>query len=851
MSAFDVSRPRRWRSAVAALGWIAIAAGAGSAGAQTFTGSTVARRMVLPGPSTPLVPEPSTTGGLATPGLATPGLATPGLATAGPAIPAEADAPAVPIPAGRDRLVRLSAGRGGWRIDGESGTLDWLVYATPADASGPAQFRLVYRTDISVLPDASRVTVLINGVAIGTASGEAATRSRTVVFDVPPGSLKPGFNAVTMRADQRHRVDCSLPATYELWTEIDPARSGLILAGAAAAIGSLADLPALPVRADGALAIRIVVTGKLRPSDLARTLKAASAVAVASRTLHPVVDFGPLSAGAGINLVVGRDDEVDAVRGAIGAGDTLAAGLTLSPAVADRAATLVVSGASEPDLDAAITAVGRPSVPAGASMGLRLAAFPFGPMTEGGETLSLRRFGIGRIPFTGRRLTLELPLVLPTDFLPADYGRIVLNLVGENSAALGPTAAILVRVNDRDAASWPMAKAQRAGSFEQPLGLQLSLFRPGPNRIEIIALLPGSEPDGACPAGHDTAYGAQLTISDASSLVVPPLARIARTPELAAMAMVGDESRRLQVVAPQPDRDSLAAAATVAARLATAIGRAPEMTFSRKVNPDVGGDVLLVAPAQRLDVAAFAATRLDGEVMRQAWQARAEQVARTRSDPLTTGSSGDPNRGGPSACAATAMRPGASSPSGAGMPLPRPELAVLGVDPSSRRPGWFDDAVASSREIGRRTVEALYRPLDRVGGPLHLTMSSAFGPRSDEIALLAQGRAETGERLFVLTAPDPTDLKAAAECIVSPQRWSNLEGRAVAVSAADGALRPIAAGTITYSSPHNWGPGNVRLIAAGLLSLNPAVFVTLALTLAGVMTLSTTILVRNLGRRQP
>ena len=77
--------------------------------------------------------------------------------------------------------------------------------------------------------------------------------------------MRPGFNSVRLSAEQRHRVDCSLEATYELWTQIDPTQTGLILPEADVGVDNLADLGALSPDEQGALPIRAVIADKAKP----------------------------------------------------------------------------------------------------------------------------------------------------------------------------------------------------------------------------------------------------------------------------------------------------------------------------------------------------------------------------------------------------------------------------------------------------------------------------------------------------------------------------------------------------------------------------------------------------------
>ena len=59
-------------------------------------------------------------------------------------------------------------------------------------------------------------------IAALLAAGFAA---RAEPEDLPPGVLKAGGNMVRFAANQRHRTDCTVESTFELWTDIDPKRT--------------------------------------------------------------------------------------------------------------------------------------------------------------------------------------------------------------------------------------------------------------------------------------------------------------------------------------------------------------------------------------------------------------------------------------------------------------------------------------------------------------------------------------------------------------------------------------------------------------------------------------------------
>ena len=236
----------------------------------------------------------------------------PPVAPAGASLPAFvglAKAPdAIPVRAERKDIRRLPVGLKAFRFDGEWDEREWPVYLTDAQARDALTFQVVAQSSVSVLPDASGLTLSINDTFVGRHRLGASSGFSKLGFDLPKGVLKPGFNLIRLKAEQRHRVDCSLPATYELLTAIKAEQTGFVFAGERGPSGVeyVADMAAIAPRGDGALVIRILTTGKLTPDMAGRAIKASQIIAVSSGSLQPLVEFGPAGTdGAGLDLVVG------------------------------------------------------------------------------------------------------------------------------------------------------------------------------------------------------------------------------------------------------------------------------------------------------------------------------------------------------------------------------------------------------------------------------------------------------------------------------------------------------------------------------------------------------------------
>jgi hypothetical protein len=308
--------------------------------AQSFLGTGPTERLTLPPAGEPLRPAPPRPQG--------------GPAMQGQAPQAQAPEPnparrGVAVVAAIEAARRFPAGTGGYRLAGEEASLQFPVYATEAQARGPTKLRVSYLSAISVAPESSELSGSVNGTRVGWTRIQAPGAVKVVEFPIPEGVLKPGYNAVTLAASQRHRVDCSTEATFELWTQIDPSRSGLVVAQASDL--DLKTLAALEPDESGALPIGVLLTERPSPERLERMIGAVQAVALVGRLARPAVSFGPaLSGRAGLTLVVGTAAEIRGTAGLEELGAITGPRVAVLASRGSRAPLLVVTGVSAADV---------------------------------------------------------------------------------------------------------------------------------------------------------------------------------------------------------------------------------------------------------------------------------------------------------------------------------------------------------------------------------------------------------------------------------------------------------------------------------------------------------------------
>src|SRR5690606_5171204 len=95
---------------------------------------------------------------------------------------------------------------------------------------------------------------------------------------IPAGTLRPGVNVITFVIEQRHRTDCTIQSTYDLWTEFESSGTGLIFEGDdPTTLASLDDLPAVGLDGAGRTRLHLIAPGGERvftDTDIARLVQA-------------------------------------------------------------------------------------------------------------------------------------------------------------------------------------------------------------------------------------------------------------------------------------------------------------------------------------------------------------------------------------------------------------------------------------------------------------------------------------------------------------------------------------------------------------------------------------------------
>ncbi|MEL6750992.1 MAG: cellulose biosynthesis cyclic di-GMP-binding regulatory protein BcsB, partial [Pseudomonadota bacterium] len=377
-------------------------------------------------------------------------------------------------------LYHLPQHARGLRLAGEWSAREFPIHLTRDQLRGTVTFRLTYQNAVSVMPEASNLAVFINDREVSSRPINSPDRARTLEFDLPSLALRPGENSIRIEARQRHRVDCSIDATHELWTEIVPAATGFIFEDGTGSIDTITELGALPLTKSGKVLVNVVVANMNDTATIERGMMLAQETALAAGFSAPVVSVSSrFGEGPGLDLFAGTLDELrllDASH-AKAVGEDSALTIIAQDGV-DRVALIALDGAE----------IGPAKVVRHDHMAGRILA---------GEEVAFADLGLKSRSFDGRVLHDGFDLRLPQDAFAADYDNVELNLAFAYAAGLERGAQIIVRVNGATVLGLPLTKPAGAVERNRSLRMPLSAFNPGDNHIEFEASVPASA-DAKC-----------------------------------------------------------------------------------------------------------------------------------------------------------------------------------------------------------------------------------------------------------------------------------------------------------------------------------------------------------------
>jgi hypothetical protein len=768
-------------------------------------------------PSKPAVAEPASGEPVspAKPAAETPTKAAPPVTVpATPAQPADATPQqAKPATSSVEATRRYILPFGKLDLSGETDERSWTIYLTAEQAASASGITIGYQNSIVVAPEASNLSVELNGVVIGKAPVSSAEAVSDLVLPVPAGSLQAGANVIRLAADQRHRTDCSIQSTYDLWTNIDPARTYLTFNSPVAnRFASIDDLAAIGLDGTGATKIDIVAPAYANPSRSNMLLRLSQALALRVQMPNQAIVVRSTMPDAPtpgtLTVLVGTQLELEGVIPALPTGSAVGPIVAFAPASAPGFTTLVVTGPTSDALRQAIETLASPldTAPGTTRTSFSTKAWhlPDAPIVFGDTRIPLSQLGITTNEFGGRRFRTDFMIGVPSDFYASAYGDAVILLDAAYSASVLPGSRIDVYVNGNIATTTPLSTAGGGILSHLPITVTLRHFVPGVNRISIEAVLL-TQDDATCATGTPAQTAARFALFDTTEFHMPDFARVESIPSLGATSSTGQPYRRaMQPTAIYLDRldpETLSAAATLVGRLAVAAGN--PLALETVASPAAIGDrnALIVGTMSQLPPPLL--TQLDIGAAPANW---GSQHAASAAD----GDSG------------TLFEEWQQKVSGGSW-----------VGQGSRFEAWLK----SDLDLSMDSLRFLPGRED------------PFSPVESDSFMLVQGQSPSGAGVWTLaTGPTPASLQTGMGAIAQEARWNTLEGRITTFEDAKGTLTMVPVRDIHLNQTQPFSIANWRLIAANWLSTNILFFAVVFIAGFALLGIITTLMLRMMGR---
>ncbi|MEA3533352.1 cellulose biosynthesis cyclic di-GMP-binding regulatory protein BcsB [Rhizobium sp. CC-YZS058] len=703
---------------------------------------------------------------------------------------------------------------------GETASRQLSFFALPDEASTTAKLVLTLQTAISAAPERSALVVRINGKDIGTA-GLVAGDPRRVEFAVPAGVIQPGYNAISLEADHRHRVDCSIDATYELWTKIDPATSGFVFAGHKTGSLSMVDLMPMSGTVEGRTDLRVILPAGAQMNAYDRALTVIQALTIAGNFSHPKVQFATTpGTGPGIDIYIGTVDALGSAPG-LSEAASMRGGVVAAGATDDRR-SLVIAGQSEGDLDAKAAEFVRQALneqPVGTPEGLAALQNIKGRLLAPGETVSLSDLGYMAKPFNGRYANSTVTFTMPSDFYPGAYSNMNFHLNALYAGGLSPNAELVVKANDKVVANIPLSSARGGAIRDQRLPIPFAALRPGQNTLRIEARLP-SEADNACQSVDAATANVRLSIDGGSYFDIPNYARVGRYPDIAGLSSglrsgidAGDDAPTY-LLAPNYEAKSVDAAATMVAKMAFSSGQVKTMHYT-SILPTMSTNLIAFGGYDTLPSELVSRMNLNLVNLRN--------MAGAKASPFEVAAM---ENFGPHADAQRQVVAG---------------LLDQAADLSAPTDGVAETAIHLLQVTRQKVVGELskfdigpFRSLLGVDGA-----RPSYAPTAETAFLIAQNTARDGGLWTVVASKSANEIAAGTDVLTDVNVWNKLGGAVQAFSQTGSVLDRQEAKNQTLFQTQPMSLSNLRLVLASWLANNASIYIVALLASAILLGIGT------------
>lgn len=712
------------------------------------------------------------------------------------------------------------------RLEGEGDARSWATYLTQDEASSQASLSVGYENAVVVMPEASKLRVLINNELVMDVPIASSQAVQHVVVPIRRGLLRTGQNIIRFEAIQRHRTDCTVGATYELWTLLESKTTGLNFQnGTSLSLRGLEDLPAVGVDSEGTTTLQIIAPKVYRPEMRERLLHLVEMAALRGRYAHPVVkvfetDPGPAPVGT-LKIFLGLASELHALLPAMP--DTASTQALTLVTQAFGSPALIVSGPSWQDVDTAINIIAASIInnrPASRnSVETDTWTWPDAPLYEGDHSVTFADLGIPTQEFSGRRFRVSFAIALPADFYANYYGEAALYLDAAHTPAVLPGSHIDIYVNDKISST--MRITAKGEIFRKhPIRIPMRNFHPGINYVTFEAVLM-TDADERCPPGGTLSETSRFVLFDTTALSIPNFGRIGRLPNLATLKASGFPigSAPATFVLARQDPALYSAAGTLLARMARDAGEPIHAQFANAVTIGDPSTFFIGAIDQ---LPAGMLTRVGvSEKLHSTWQSA---PAATSNDPQPV-----------------------ETPDGS-VSETREENATEAL-----RRRWAESL--SHRSFLQTKLEAIKGWIDQTFNLSLSTLSLTKGaeglyePSQYASLLLAQGNNDRDGTWTVLTGRTEESLADDTARLTKPMTWPQVAGHVATLEASHDRVEIKPISSFAFVQTQAFSLRNLRLVAANWMSINILQYAALLVGFCIILGVATYFLLHRLGRK--
>ncbi|UVK37812.1 cellulose biosynthesis cyclic di-GMP-binding regulatory protein BcsB [Mesorhizobium sp. AR10] len=699
-------------------------------------------------------------------------------------------------------------------FSGEYSQRSWSIFLTPEQAASKAEFHLGYQNAVIVAPEASRLKVFINGSEVVDAPIASSDNSSDISVSVPAKLLHAGLNDIAISAVQRHRTDCTIESTYELWTQVDTTKTFLSFDGPEAGRWKrVEDLRAIGVDESGTTTFNLIVPSMgqtISTSPAVRLGEALALIANMPNQSFEVSEAGSPAVRPGVaTIVLGPASELSKALVNIPAGAEAGPIATLVDDPRLGPSTLVVSGPNWQAVDMAIDdiakQVDRPAGSLRTSLSTRAWRTPDVPMLLSASSFKFSELGVSTLEFAGRRLRTDFAVGVPSDFYAEAYGEATILLDAAYSEEVLPGSHIDVYVNDNIAATVPITTSGGEILRHLPIKVTMRHFRPGDNTIALEAILM-TQADATCAPGAPAQASQRFVVFDSSEFVMPSFARVARTPNLAAISGTGFPYGRSEYAIPlimdRTQPETVSAGVTLMARMSVAAGRLIPVDSSTAAAAVGDRNALFVSAISQVPPAVLA------------------QVGVSSDSSSTWGET------------------------------------VASIHPNTE--ATFDQWREKLRGSGwRGQISSLEDWMSRT---FNISMSSfrifpgsaaEFTPQGSASLVVAQEASPVdGGTWTVVTAPTVGALHDGVRALTEQATWRQMGGHLTTVDAADNKVATVDVTRFDFVETQPFSLSNYRLIIANWLSANALSYAVILTLLSILLGFATAGLLGSLGRKK-